>query len=131
MQVASMAFLMTLLGVFSSPLFAQDAASSIKNDATTQMKPKMDKTHKMERFGAMADPTPEQRKVMADSHEKMAQCLRSDKPFKDCREEMHQQCTASGANDCGMMGYSPKGAGFHRGMMAPDKSDKAAGKAKK
>lgn len=42
--------------------------------------------------------TKEQRAVMADHHEKMAACLRSDKPMKQCHEEMEKHCKEAGAN---------------------------------
>lgn len=35
--------------------------------------------------------TKEQRQKMADVHEKMAACLRSDKPIEDCHAEMMKQ----------------------------------------
>ncbi|MGE0631427.1 MAG: hypothetical protein AB7H48_12955 [Parachlamydiales bacterium] len=51
----------------------------------------------------------EKRKKMAEMHEKMALCLKSDKSMDDCRDEMRKQC--DGEDGCPMMG---KG---HRGMM--------------
>lgn len=36
--------------------------------------------------------TPEIRKEMAERHQKMADCLKSDKPLSDCREEMMKDC---------------------------------------
>jgi len=35
-----------------------------------------------------AAPSPEDRAKMAEAHEKMAACLRSDRPVKECRSEM-------------------------------------------
>ena len=47
----------------------------------------------------------EMRDKMAAVHEKMAGCLRSDKPFVDCRAEMQQTCkTMMGEQGCPMMG---------------------------
>jgi hypothetical protein len=37
-------------------------------------------------------PTAEQRKKMADAHEKMASCLRSTRTVEDCRHEMMEVC---------------------------------------
>ncbi len=34
----------------------------------------------------------EQRARMAAAHEKMAACLRSDRPLEECREELHASC---------------------------------------
>lgn len=50
--------------------------------------------------------TTEQRGKMADLHEKMASCLRSDKPIKDCFKEMKQGCKDTmGKGGCPMMGH--------------------------
>lgn len=54
---------------------------------------------------AMQAPSKEMRDKMAAMHEKMAACLRSEKPFADCRSEMHQSCQATmGERGCPMMG---------------------------
>lgn len=46
----------------------------------------------------------QKRDQMALMHEKMAACLRSEKPLKECREEMHKSCTeAKGEGHCPMM----------------------------
>lgn len=47
--------------------------------------------------------TAEQRKQMADMHEKMATCLRSTKPMEECRKEMMSSCKEMG-DSCPMMG---------------------------
>jgi hypothetical protein len=58
-------------------------------------------------------PTKETREKMAVLHEQMAACLRSDKPFTECRAQMMQGCrTTPGAQGCPMMGAG-------RGGMAP------------
>jgi hypothetical protein len=50
-------------------------------------------------------PSKEQRERMAALHEKMAACLRSDKEFSVCRDEMRKSCQAmSGEQGCPMMG---------------------------
>lgn len=59
----------------------------------------------------------EMRAKMAASHEKMALCLRSEKPMKECRDEMHEQCMGEGAEGCGMMTN-------HKGMMKKHKGHK-------
>src|SRR5690349_8902146 len=49
--------------------------------------------------------TTEQRQKMADAHEKMAACLRSDRPVPDCHDELMKSCKdAMGATTCPMMG---------------------------
>lgn len=59
-------------------------------------------------------PSKEMRDKMAAAHEKMAACLRSDKPFADCRSEMQHSCkTMMGEEGCPMMGM---GMHKHDGM---------------
>ena len=56
-----------------------------------------------------ADPKA-QREQMAQHHEKMAQCLRSDKTLQDCRQEMRQSCDQTmGEEGCMMMDRKGKG----------------------
>ena len=58
--------------------------------------------------------TTEQRQKMADAHEKMAVCLRSEKAISDCHEEMMKACKEDmGKDGCPMMG----GKGMHHGHM--------------
>ena len=57
--------------------------------------------------------TTEQRQKMADAHEKMAACLRSERPLADCHDEMMKSCKESGG--CPMMGGKGHGKG-HGGM---------------
>lgn len=58
--------------------------------------------------------TTEQRQKMADAHEKMATCLRSDKPMEECHEAMMKSCKENmGKDGCPMMG--DKGKGMHHG----------------
>jgi hypothetical protein len=71
-----------------------------------------------------ADPDPAQRQQMAAIHRRMAECLTSDRPFADCRAEMHASCqTTLGAGGCPMMqggGMGPGrmgGGGMHGGGM--------------
>ena len=64
---------------------------------------------------APTPPTPskEMREKMASMHERMAACLRSEKPFVECRNEMMKSCQQlSGDNGCPMMGM-----GMHGRMM--------------
>jgi hypothetical protein len=52
----------------------------------------------------MPEMTAEQRTKMADAHEKMAICLRSDKAMSDCHKEMMKACNESMGNEgCPMM----------------------------
>jgi hypothetical protein len=65
-------------------------------------------------------PTAEQRQKMADVHQKMAECLRSDRPIADCRSEMATAChDVLGADACPMMGKGRggMGPGMGHGMM--------------
>lgn len=62
-----------------------------------------------------APPSKQMREQMAEVHEKMASCLRSDKSFADCRSEMQNNCkTMMGDQGCPMMGGM--GMGMHDRM---------------
>jgi len=53
---------------------------------------------------SMSMDTPEVRQKMADVHQKMADCLRSDKPMSACKDEMMKSCHDSmGKEGCPMM----------------------------
>jgi hypothetical protein len=58
-------------------------------------------------------PSKEDRTKMAEAHEKMAACLKSDKPMKECREEMHE--ARGGMMGGGMMGMDECGPGMMGG----------------
>lgn len=51
----------------------------------------------------MMEATKEQRDNMAKIHEKMAECLRSDKTLQDCHAEMKNSCHESMGNDACQM----------------------------
>lgn len=53
-------------------------------------------------------PTTEMRATMALAHEKMAACLRSDKPMTECREEMRKSAPMM-REQCPMMGHTQMG----------------------
>jgi hypothetical protein len=58
------------------------------------------------------------RTQMADMHEKMAACLKSEKPFADCRTEMQTSCMGEGHEACAMMGADHmKGMRHGKGKM--------------
>ncbi len=64
--------------------------------------------------------TVEQRKNMASAHEKMAECLRSDKTIESCQKDMMQSChEMMGKDGCPMMGQMGKMHGMmgKKGMM--------------
>jgi hypothetical protein len=62
------------------------------------------------------EPSAEARRKMATVHEKMAACLRSDRPLSQCREEMVTTCRdMMGEDGCPMMGMGRGGMG--PGMM--------------
>ena len=71
-----------------------------------------------------AEPSKETRAQMATLHENMAACLRSNKEFAVCRDEMLKNCReVMGEQACPMMG-----AGMQHRMMPPNpppKSDDA------
>lgn len=52
----------------------------------------------------MTNMSKEDRQKMADMHMKMADCLKSDKPMKDCKAEMKKECKSMG-KECPMMGH--------------------------
>ena len=69
----------------------------------------------------------EQRKKMADAHEKMAACLRSDKSFEDCHKEMWAaRKDIMGGDECPMRKHGGKSMGMkHHGMpQAPASEEK-------
>ena len=73
--------------------------------------------------------TPEQRQTMAAAHEKMAACLRSDRPLSECRNEMMQAChKMMGKEGCPMMGdmqeMMERGMGNHEEN--PQKQEESA-----
>jgi hypothetical protein len=50
-----------------------------------------------------AAPSPEDRAKMAEAHEKMAACLRSNRPMKECRSEMKKAHKGMGhVHECSM-----------------------------
>jgi len=56
----------------------------------------------------MPEMTVEQRNKMAGVHEKMAACLRSDRPLNDCHDEMIKSCQDSMGGTCPMMSAQRK-----------------------
>jgi hypothetical protein len=63
-------------------------------------------------------PPKEMRAKMASLHEQMAACLRSDRPFNDCRSEMMKGCQQlMGEQGC------PMGMGMRNHMMKAPGSD--------
>lgn len=54
---------------------------------------------------ASSAPSKQMRERMASIHEQMAACLRSDKAFSECRQQMQQNCSqVMGEQGCPMMG---------------------------
>jgi len=71
---------------------------------------------------AMSEITPERRQNMASMHEKMAECLRSEKPMNECQTEMNKLCQEMmGKDGCPMMGQMG-------GMMGRDMKSGQEGK---
>jgi hypothetical protein len=46
----------------------------------------------------------EQRQKMAEVHQRMADCLKSERPTSECRSEMMKGCQGMGGDACPMMG---------------------------
>lgn len=79
---------------------------------------------------AAAAPSKEMRATMAAAHERMAECLRSDRAVADCRSEMQatcrsmmggqgQGCPMAGGQGCPMQGQGMR----KRAMQTPSASD--------
>jgi len=67
--------------------------------------------------GAPSKPSPEVRQQMAAVHQKMADCLRSDRPIAECRAEMRKSChEILGERGCPMLGPGGGGMGSGRKM---------------
>jgi hypothetical protein len=67
---------------------------------------------------AADEPTPEQRQQMSAVHQKMAECLKSNRPIAECRNEMMSSCRSMmGEKGCPMM--ESAGGGMGPGMMGP------------
>jgi len=58
---------------------------------------------KSTKSGKMPEMAVEQRNKMAEVYEKMAACLRSDRPFNDCHDEMIKSCQDSMGSNCPTM----------------------------
>ena len=70
-------------------------------------------------------PTPEMRKKMVEMHQMMADCLKSDKPIKECKQEMMKHCPMmKETGHCPMMGEMDKMMGGHGGMGKGPKAEK-------
>ena len=62
--------------------------------------------------------TPEMKKDMADMHQKMADCLRTDKSMQDCHGEMMKDCQgAKASGHCSMMDSMMSKGGMKHGKM--------------
>jgi hypothetical protein len=55
-------------------------------------------------FCADAPVSVENRRKMAELHQKMSDCLKTEKPMSECHNEMMQGCDMMGKNACPMMG---------------------------
>lgn len=53
-------------------------------------------------FANEKETTTEDRIKMAEAHEKMAACLRSDRPMDECHEELSESCTHMKGKKCPM-----------------------------
>ncbi|MGE3759937.1 MAG: hypothetical protein AB7H97_19375 [Pseudobdellovibrionaceae bacterium] len=72
-------------------------------------------------FAAEPNVSKEDRQKMADMHTRMAECLKSDKPMRECHSEMMKGCRGMmGKEGCPMMG--------RRGMMRDQNDEKSDSK---
>lgn len=98
-----LALLACILAILGNVAMADDSMSK-----SSEAKGPMKDTRKL---------TTEQRKTMAGLHEKMATCLRSDRPMSECHQEMMKGCKDTmGKDGCPMMG-GRMGHGMHHRMM--------------
>ncbi len=74
----------------------------------------------------MKEPSKEDRAKIADMHEKMADCLRSDKSMKDCRSEMQASCKEMG-DACPMSHWDKKAKRKYRASLENKSSGQSAG----
>ncbi len=65
-------------------------------------------------------PTPEDRAKMADAHERMAACLRSTRPMKECRSGMKKAHMDMGHGHECSEDHAEKGEGHDHGKKAPN-----------
>lgn len=91
------------------------SGGAVAQDAKTAMSAKTNKK-------ALTQVTPEQRGKMASMHEKMAGCLRSDKPLSNCHSEMQSSCREMMGSEGCSMGGQMGGMMQHEGMMGGDSS---------
>lgn len=72
--------------------------------------------------------TKEQRQKMAEVHQKMADCLKSDKPLSECRSEMMKACHDNmGAQGCPMMGHHMGEDHMHHGKSTSSEGSTESG----
>lgn len=103
-----------LAASLSSPLAFADDTAMMKDGGKKMMMPNM---------------TMEQRQKMADAHDMMASCMRSDKPMSECQDTMMKSCEEGmGKDGCKMMMMGHQGKGMRHHMSHPDT---AVSKAKK
>ncbi len=68
--------------------------------------------------------TPEMKNDMADMHQKMAECLRTEKSMQDCHGEMMKNCQdAKAPGHCSMMESMMNKGGMKHGKMKHKKAD--------
>lgn len=72
----------------------------------------------------MPELSKEERQSRAEMHEKMAECLRSDKPMKECHDQMMKDCPMAKEGHCPMMeGMHHKMRGHMHGKGMLNKGD--------
>ncbi len=81
-------FLVLSFSILQSPLSRAD-------DEGTKRMPELNKEERAKRADVMDK--------IAELHTKMAECLRTDKPTAECREQMRKDCPMSKEGHCPMM----------------------------
>jgi hypothetical protein len=61
-----------------------------------------------------SEPSKAMREKMATVHQSMAACLRSDRAFAECQQQMHRNCAEMVGQGCSLMGM-----GSHKKGMMP------------
>lgn len=72
----------------------------------------------------MEEPSKEMREDMAEHHEEMASCLRSDKAFSECHKQMMENCPMGKDGKCPMMNHG-HGKSHGKGAKTKDHSEHA------
>ena len=99
----------------ATPALADSHGKAAPSDNAEQGKAAQGNAGQGKAWGS--DPSAEDRAKMADAHQRMAECLRSSRPMKECRDEMKKAHAGFGhGQDCPHGEACPKHGGHHGGM---------------